>query len=307
MILLEQVSKDYGAVKAVEEVSLEVKAGETLILLGTSGCGKTTTLRMMNKLVEPSGGNIFLNGQLINNILPETLRRGMGYVLQNTGLFPHYTVAENMAVVPKLLKWSPARIQSRTLELLRKLHLDPEQLLLYPHQLSGGQQQRVGLARALMADPPILLMDEPFGALDPITRTHIRQEIKNLDELTAKTIVMVTHDIAEAFELADRICLMDKGQIQQIGTPAELLLRPQNAFVTSFLQEQRLSLELKMLRVTDLDGFTQQAFPVGTSAWEALSYLLDARNPDQNVAAGQNRPPAEFQNWLLAIQNARKN
>jgi osmoprotectant transport system ATP-binding protein len=311
MILLEQVSKHYGSVKAVEEVSFEVKAGETLVLLGTSGCGKTTTLRMINKLVEPTSGTIVINGQPINNIPPEVLRRGMGYVLQNTGLFPHYTVAENMAVVPKLLKWSPEQIQSRTLELIQKLHLTPEQLPLYPNQLSGGQQQRVGLARALMADPPILLMDEPFGALDPITRAHIRQEFKNLDEFKTKTIVMVTHGIAEAFELADRICLMDKGQIQQIGAPTELLFRPRNGFVQSFLQEQRLSLELKALKVADMDEFSGKAFPAGTSAWEALSFLLEADQTNQSYAPdkgkAQNIPPGEFNHLLLAIHNARKN
>lgn len=311
MIFLDQVSKYFGAVKAVENVSFTVPEGEILILLGTSGCGKTTTLRMINKLEEPSAGEIFVNGQRITDIAPEILRRGIGYVLQNTGLFPHYTVAENIAVVPKLLKWSPDRIQSRTLELIQKLQLSPEQLSLYPDQLSGGQQQRVGLARALMANPPILLMDEPFGALDPITRTSIRQEFKQLDELKHKTILMVTHDVAEAFELGDRICLMDKGRIQQIGTPAELLFKPMNKFVQLFLQEQRLALELKTLKWVDAGGFTGRAFPDGISVWEALSAWLELPTPDQPPFPAddesRNISATELNNLLLAIQNARKN
>ena len=208
MIEVNQVSKYFGPVKAVDSVSFSVAESETLVLLGTSGCGKTTTLRMLNKLEEPSAGTIYFNNQLISEILPEQLRRRMGYVLQHTGLFPHYTIAENMAIVPRLLKWETNRIQERALELLQKLHLSEDYLALYPDQLSGGQQQRVGLARALMADPPVLLLDEPFGALDPITRSHIRQEFLNIDELKRKTIIMVTHDITEAFELGDRICLM---------------------------------------------------------------------------------------------------
>ena len=308
MIVLEQVSKIFGAVKAVDQVSFKVKAGETLILLGTSGCGKTTTLRMINKLEEPSGGKILVNGQPITNILPTVLRRGMGYVLQNTGLFPHYTVAENIAMVPKLLHWSAERIRTRTLETITKLHLTPEQLLLYPHQLSGGQQQRVGLARAIIADPPILLMDEPFGALDPVTRTNIRQEFKNLDEFSQKTIVMVTHDITEAFELGDRICLMDQGQIQQIGTPAELLFRPQNKFVQSFLQEQRLALELKMRRVTNTEEFTNQNLPDNPSIWDALLHLLPPAIPGQPAAHSPtpNIPAAALNKLLRGIQNPRE-
>lgn len=311
MIVLDRVSKYFGETKAVDDVSFTVKAGETLVLLGTSGCGKTTTLRLINKLAEPSAGSIAVNGQPIKNIPPEKLRRNIGYVLQNTGLFPHYTVAENMAIVPKLLKWPPSRIQSRTLELLHKLRLSPDQLALYPNQLSGGQQQRVGLARALMADPPLLLMDEPFGALDPVTRAGIRQEFKNLDELTRKTIVMVTHDIAEAFELGDRICLMDKGRIQQIGPPAELLFKPQNEFVQTFLQEQRVALELKTLTVADIGGLAGHSFAAGSTVWEALATLLPAAVPGSTILLTEgetsNIPPADLTNLLLALQNFRKN
>jgi osmoprotectant transport system ATP-binding protein len=252
MITVEQLSKNFGEIKAVDGISFEVKEHETLVLLGTSGCGKTTTLKMINRLIEPTSGTIRIDGQSIFDQSPELLRRGIGYVLQNNGLFPHYTVAENIAIVPQLLKWDSRRIEKRIGELIEKLHLSPDQLKAYPNELSGGQQQRVGLARALVADPPVLLMDEPFGALDNVTRSKIHAEFKALDELKRKTIIMVTHDVQEAFELADRICLMDKGKIIQIGTPAELLFKPVNYFVDSFLKEQRLQLEFRAIRIKDI-------------------------------------------------------
>jgi len=252
MIRVEQLSKHFGAIKAVDGISFEVHDQETLILLGTSGCGKTTTLKMINRLIEPTSGRILIDGKNIYEQSPETLRRGIGYVLQNNGLFPHYTVAENIAIVPQLLKWDSKRIEKRIAELIEKLHLSEGQLNAYPNELSGGQQQRVGLARALVADPPVLLMDEPFGALDNVTRSKIHAEFKDLDELKRKTIIMVTHDVQEAFELGDRICLMDKGKIVQIGSPAELLFKPANQFVESFLNEQRLQLEFKAIRIKDI-------------------------------------------------------
>jgi osmoprotectant transport system ATP-binding protein len=252
MIKIDHLSKSFGKIKAVDNISFEVAEGENLILLGTSGCGKTTTLKMINRLIEPTFGKVFINGENIMDQPPELLRRGVGYVLQNNGLFPHYTVAENIAIVPQLLKWDKKQTEHRVSELLEKLHLDKKYLNVYPNELSGGQQQRVGLARALVADPPVLLMDEPFGALDNVTRSKIQAEFKALDELKRKTIVMVTHDVQEAFELGDRICLMDKGQIIQNGTPAELLFKPVNAFVKDFLKEQRLQLEFKALRLNDI-------------------------------------------------------
>lgn len=288
MISLQKVSKFYNNTKAVDDISFEVKEGETLVLLGTSGCGKTTTLRMINRLTDATKGNILLNGTNIIDQPPEKLRRGIGYVLQHHGLFPHYTVAENIAVVPCLMNWDKARIEKRTDELLEKLQLPPiNYRTLYPDQLSGGQQQRVGLARALAAEPPILLMDEPFGALDTVTRTSIRKDFRELDELKKKTIVMVTHDVQEAFELGDRICLMDKGQIVQIGTPAELLFSPANHFVRSFLQQQRLQLELQSVKVQDvwelllpveLKVRTEKEVSSQSSIWAALELLSDDKN-----------------------------
>jgi len=278
MIKVEQLSKFFGPTRAVDRISFEVKEHENLILLGTSGCGKTTTLKMINRLIEPSSGDIFIDDKNILEQPPETLRLSIGYVLQNNGLFPHYTVAENIAIVPQLLKWDKKRIEKRVSELLEKLHLSKEYLHAYPNELSGGQQQRVGLARALVADPPVLLMDEPFGALDNVTRARIHAEFKALDELKSKTIIMVTHDVQEAFELGDRICLMDKGKIVQNGTPAELLFSPANKFVKDFLQEQRLQLEFKAIRLADIwkwlpkgqNDNQLKTLPAETDLWAGL-------------------------------------
>src|ERR1700761_4827903 len=252
MIKVEHLGKHFGKVKAVDDISFDVNEHENMVLLGTSGCGKTTTLKMLNRLIEPTHGKVFINNKNILEQQPEILRRGIGYVLQNNGLFPHYTVGENIAIVPQLLKWDKKQTEHRVSELLEKLHLDRSYLSTYPNELSGGQQQRVGLARALVADPPVLLMDEPFGALDNVTRSKIHAEFKALDELKRKTIIMVTHDVQEAFELGDRICLMDKGKIVQDGTPAELLFKPKNKFVRDFLHEQRLQLEFKAIKLIDL-------------------------------------------------------
>lgn len=278
MIKVEHLSKLFGKIKAVDDISFAVKEHENLILLGTSGCGKTTTLKMINRLIEPTGGKIFIDGKAILEQPPELLRRGIGYALQNNGLFPHYTVAENIAIVPQLLKWDKRRIERRISELFEKLHLSPDCLHVYPAELSGGQQQRVGLARALVADPAVLLMDEPFGALDNVTRSKIHSEFKALDELKRKTIIMVTHDVQEAYELGDRICLMDQGKIIQDGTPAELLFNPANDFVRDFLNDQRLQLEFKTIRLNDIwqwlpilqKGNKARALPADTDLWTGL-------------------------------------
>jgi osmoprotectant transport system ATP-binding protein len=255
--------------------------------LGKSGCGKTTTLKMINRLITPDEGAVFINEKDTSKINVEELRLGIGYVLQNHGLFPHYTIAQNIAIVPKLLKWKEADISKRIDELLEKLHLPFSVKNQFPHQLSGGQQQRVGLARALAANPPILLMDEPLGALDPITREKIRNEFLTLDELQSKTIIMVTHDVQEAFELGDRICLMDEGEILQIGTPKELLEKPTNQKVKDFIGSQKLQLSLKSLALSEIWSFIKPAESIiqtkklsaqNQSIWSALEILSDQKS-----------------------------
>lgn len=285
MIALENVSKSFNNKLAVDRVSFDVAEGETLILLGISGCGKTTTLRMINRLLDPDTGIIYVNGKDVKKQRAENLRRSIGYVLQNSGLFPHFTVAENIAIVPKLLSWNKKNIEERSLQLIEKLHLKKELLSAYPSELSGGQQQRVGLARALMANPSVLLMDEPFGALDPITRISIRKEFNNLDELKRKTIIMVTHDVTEAFELGDRICLMNEGRVIQIGTPAELLFKPKIEFVKAFLEEQKLQLEFKALKISDLwtplpshnTMLSETDLSIKASLWDAMTLFMSGR------------------------------
>ena len=238
MIDIQNLTKRFASHIAVDNVSLTVGQGETLVLLGTSGCGKTTTLKMINRLIEPTSGSISVDGVDVVKQAGPDLRRRIGYVIQDGGLFPHYTVAESIATVPKLLGWDQDTIQTRIRELITKLQLPETVLNRYPSELSGGQRQRVGLARALAVKPPVVLMDEPFGALDPFTRRHVRRELFGLNELRETTVVLVTHDVSEALELADRIALMDKGRIVQIGPPDELLNKPANDFVRDFLDDQ---------------------------------------------------------------------
>lgn len=289
MITVESVSKFFGSTRAVDNISFEVQETENMVFLGTSGCGKTTTLRMINRLTEPSEGSITVNGENILLQQPEKLRRSIGYVLQHNGLFPHYTVAENIAIVPQLLKRDKVQTRKRTIELMEKLHLNPAKYLdVYPDQLSGGQQQRVGLARALAADPPVLLMDEPFGALDTITRNNIRKELSELDEFKRKTIIMVTHDVQEAFALADRVCLMDKGKIVQLGSPDELIFNPANDFVRGFLKEEKTQLAFRSVRLSRLIPFFDKATSQGilstakvsakTTVWEAMELFYTRQN-----------------------------
>lgn len=286
MITVQRIAKRFGPHRAVDDVSFAVAAGETLVLLGASGCGKTTTLKMLNRLLEADSGEILIGGTNIRQMAPEELRRGIGYVIQQGGLFPHYTVAENIAVVPRLLKWSEPRVHERVGYLLEVVGLPPGAFAQkYPHQLSGGQGQRVGLARALAAHPPIILMDEPFGALDPLTRHRIRQEFRQLEELRQKTIVLVTHDVTEAVLLADRIALMDAGRILQLGTPRALLLQPANDLVRQFFDHQRLPLEWMVQPLgTMLEGVLREVGEAGERAnapvfgaerslWEVLETL----------------------------------
>lgn len=243
MIRFENVSKVYDdGFQALEKINLHIREGELLVLIGPSGCGKTTTMRMINRLIEPSDGQIFIGGKEISSQNPVELRREIGYVIQHIGLLPHMTIGENVALVPKLKKWDSSRYIQKTKELLEMVGLDPEVYYSrYPSELSGGQQQRVGVIRALAADPKIILMDEPFSALDPISREQLQDELVRLQQEIKKTIVFVTHDMDEALKIADRICIMKGGKIVQADTPERILRHPANDFVKSFIGENRLS------------------------------------------------------------------
>jgi len=245
MIVLDNVSKSYdGGRFVVENVSVQVPQGRLLVLLGGSGCGKTTTLKMINRLIEPTSGSIQIGGRDVRGLDPVELRRGIGYVFQGIGLFPHLSVAENIAVVPRLLKWPKEKIQARVDELLELVNLPPgEYRGRLPRQLSGGQQQRVGFARALAAGPEVMLLDEPFGALDPITREELRQEFLRIRRSLGLTAVMVTHDMTEALLSADLIAVMNAGHLIQLGTPRELLTQPADAFVARLMDTPKRQAE----------------------------------------------------------------
>ncbi|SFM04256.1 ABC transporter ATP-binding protein [Pelosinus propionicus] len=242
MIRFENIVKTYeNGRTVVNGLNLHIKEGEILVLIGPSGCGKTTTMKMINRLVEPTKGKIFIKGDDISNLDPVQLRRNIGYVIQNIGLLPHMTIAENVALVPKLKKWDKDTYVARVNELLRMVNLDPEVYgSRYPNELSGGQQQRIGVIRAMAADPPIILMDEPFSALDPISREQLQDELVRLQEAISKTIIFVTHDIDEAIKIANRICIVKDGNIVQVDTPEKILRHPGNEFVKEFIGANRL-------------------------------------------------------------------
>lgn len=254
MIELKNVSRRFGDTIAVDGVNLTIETGEVCVLVGSSGCGKSTTLRMINRLLPHSAGEILVDGEDITTMNPEQLRLNMGYVIQGTGLFPHWTVARNIAMVPRLLNWPRERVDARVDELMSLLDLDPcAHANKYPQQLSGGQAQRVGVARALAADPNILLMDEPFGALDAITRENLQLEMLRIQKQVRKTTVFVTHDIDEALKLATRIAVMDQGRIIQHDTPENILRHPASDFVENLIGKQDRGLKLMSLRpVRDL-------------------------------------------------------
>ncbi|RDB48581.1 ATP-binding cassette domain-containing protein [Tsukamurella tyrosinosolvens] len=238
-IELEKVIKRYRGQErpAVKELTIAIEAGETVAIVGPSGCGKTTTLKMINRLIEPTSGRVLIGGTDVTKADADDLRQGIGYVVQAGGLFPHWTVEKNIGAVPGLLGWDKARTRSRVTELLELVGLDPDTFRSrFPKEMSGGQQQRVGVARALAADPPVLLMDEPFGAVDPITRVRLQDQLLAIQEELHKTVVIVTHDVDEAIKLGDRVLILSEGgQIEQFGTPEEILTAPANAFVEEFV------------------------------------------------------------------------
>jgi osmoprotectant transport system ATP-binding protein len=297
MIELDGVTKTYGKRPVVDHVSFSVARGEFCAIVGPSGSGKSTSLRLINRLIDLSAGSIRIAGTDITTLPPVILRRRIGYVIQSGGLFPHWTIADNIATVPRLLEWPEARVQARVDELLDLVRLDGVATRdQYPHQLSGGQQQRVGVARALAADPELLLMDEPFGALDPITRQALRAELARIHRATGKTILFVTHDIDEALALADKIAVLHGGTLLQFGSPAEILTKPANAFIRDFIGGTTLGLKLlAQRRVGEL--MRHDPIPEGepisdqSPLTEALSVMvlrqtdrLPVRNAEGNIS-----------------------
>ncbi|MEV4785911.1 betaine/proline/choline family ABC transporter ATP-binding protein [Streptomyces tuirus] len=291
-IELENLTKRYpgNPQPAVENVSMEIKAGEVVVLVGPSGCGKSTTLKMINRLIEPTSGRIRIGGEDVTDMDPVKLRRKVGYAIQSAGLFPHMTVAQNIGIVPKMIGWPKARIKERTEELLDLVGLDPGEFRgRYPRQLSGGQQQRVGVARALAADPPVLLMDEPFGAVDPITRDHLQDELIRLQYELHKTIVFVTHDFDEAIKIGDRIAVLrERSQIVQFDTPEAILTNPADDFVSGFVGAGAALKRLNLTRVRDVeitdyptvtvDDPLQQIFNLLRTSGRDEILLLDRRH-----------------------------
>ena len=282
MIALEGLTKRFpgAGAPAVDALSLDVAAGEICVLIGPSGCGKTTTMRMINRMIEPDAGRIRIAGNDVTRVDPVALRRSVGYVIQQVGLFPHMTIAQNVATVPKLLGWDAPRIAARVDALLERVDMDPARFRdRYPRELSGGQKQRVGVARALAADPPVMLMDEPFGALDPITRTALQDEFLRILRELGKTIVFVTNDIDEALKMGTRVAILRAGRVVQYAKPEALLARPADAFVAEFVGADRALKRLALLRVADFatrDDAPSSAVPAEAPRVAADSSLRDA-------------------------------
>ncbi|MCM2677009.1 ABC transporter ATP-binding protein [Alkalicoccobacillus plakortidis] len=256
MLTFDHVVKKYTSeVTAVKDVSFEVKEGEIVIFLGPSGCGKTTLLRMVNRLETMTEGDIKINGKSINELNEIELRRQIGYVIQSNGLFPNMTIEENVVIVPDLLGWSQKKKRARYNELMKLIGLDPDEFRKrHPNELSGGQQQRIGVARALAADPPVMLMDEPFGALDPLIRERIQDEFLQIQREVKKTILFVSHDIDEAIKMADKIVLMRDGEIMQFGSPSDILINPANEYVSSFIGKDRAIKHLSLHTIAELEA-----------------------------------------------------
>jgi osmoprotectant transport system ATP-binding protein len=276
---------------AVQALSIEVPAGEICVFVGPSGCGKTTAMRMANRMVEITSGDILVGGRSVKARSPSELRREIGYVIQQTGLFPHRTIAENMATVPRLLGWDRARIKARVDELMVLVSLDPDLADRYPAQLSGGQQQRVGVARALAADPGVMLMDEPFGAVDPINRERLQNEFLRLQAAVRKTILFVTHDIDEAIKMGDRVAVLKEGgHLAQYATPAELLMSPADDFVEDFVGADRALKRLSLLRVGDIDLWEAPLAFVGQAMGEVRAKLEGAEVPHPLLVDSNRRP-----------------
>lgn len=294
-ILLDGITKKYSGQAsrpAVDNVTMEFAAGEITMLVGPSGCGKTTTMKMINRLIEPTSGRILIGDEDVTDADPDELRRRIGYVIQGAGLFPHFTVGDNIALVPKLLKWDKERIAERVDELLDMVGLDPSEYRdRYPRELSGGQQQRIGVARALAADPPVLLMDEPFGAVDPITRQRLQDELLRLQEELKKTIVFVTHDFDEALKLGDKIAILNVGsEIVQYDTPEQILAHPNGEFVESFVGSGATLKQLSLTRVRDIELHEASVAHVGDDPEIAVKGVREIGRNHAIVLDSKERP-----------------
>jgi osmoprotectant transport system ATP-binding protein len=302
LITFDHVTKRYpGGTVAVDALDLEIPAGQTVVLVGPSGCGKTTSLRMINRLIEPSNGHIYLDGKDIQKSNPATLRRGIGYVIQQTGLFPHRTIEDNIATVPLLEGWRRAKARGRARELMQLVGLDEAMARRYPHQLSGGQQQRVGVARALAADPPVLLMDEPFSAVDPIVRASLQDELIRLQAELHKTIVLVTHDVEEAIKVGDLVAVFRPGGLlAQLDTPERLLGQPADSYVEDFVGFDRGIRRLSFFDAAGLDLTFDAIMTEDTLVPEAAAAAKRAGEPWVLVVDAQRRP----QGWASADQLA---
>ena len=304
-VVFDRVTKRYPGAEAaaVDELSLELQAGEICVFVGPSGCGKTTAMRMVNRTVEISDGDITIDGVSVREREPAQLRREIGYVIQQIGLFPHRTIAENIATVPRLLGWPEEKIRARVGELLELISLDAEIADRYPGQLSGGQQQRVGVARALAVDPPVMLMDEPFGAIDPINRERLQNEFLRLQAEIRKTILFVTHDIDEAIKMGDRIAVLrEGGRLAQFATPAELLMEPADAFVEDFVGADRALKRLALLRVGDIDLWQAPLAVAGEATAGVRAKLEEAEVPHALLVDRDRRPLGWLSESDLALE-----
>ncbi|WP_431098180.1 ABC transporter ATP-binding protein [Polaromonas aquatica] len=310
MITLDSLTKSFGGStqSAVDGLSLTINTGEICVLIGPSGCGKTTTMRMINRMVEPDSGRIEVGGRDVTKMDPVELRRSIGYVIQQVGLFPHMTLAENVATVPKMLGWDSARIAKRVDELLDMVHMDPSIYRgRFPRELSGGQKQRIGVARALAADPPVMLMDEPFGAIDPITRARLQDEFLRILRELGKTIVFVTHDIDEAIRMGTRIAILRSGKVVQYDTPERILAHPADSFVESFVGGDR---SLKRLALLTAGPYVESGIPAAgaprlpatTPLRDALSAMLDAGANEAGIVDAEGKPLGRI--TLRSIQQA---
>jgi len=315
MIRLNNLCKQFTTkdktITAADNVNMHIKEGEICVLLGPSGCGKTTTLKMINKIIEPTSGEIFINNENVTNLENVKLRKKIGYVIQQIGLFPNMTIKENIAVVPKLLKWSKSEIDKRAIELMKMVSLDEGYLKMYPKELSGGQQQRVGVARALAANPPVMLMDEPFGAIDPINREIIQDEFLKIQKKIKKTIVMVSHDIDEAIKMADKIAIFNNGVLQQFDTPDNILAHPANSFVEDFVGKDRTLKRLNLFTAKDAVNSDTDIFNENDNIVNAIKCMREKQLKSVFVLNDNKEPTGRLMlkelNMKENVQGACKN